>query len=355
MMAAFAEPDEYLMVRNHSSMTSTLSTLSFTGHKLLGGFQITEDKLMVKGLEIPKLISSDRINELPGTDLKEGFGIATTIADYQAYHELKEEFFLKWLVDEKYHKGVMGKKFKKPNFICFGGRITDSLMTPEIKRFGSWKIFAAKFNDTIYLFDVKEVNNTNQTLMSYYGIYFEHLLTQPNSNPSNINEFHKVFAINEVSFGNHQLLIMSEMDAKGKDSKWAEIKVYKTCQSKVFKGKFLKYWAQSIVPGIETLVIGEHQNGILQNVEVTTTDALAQKCDIKQNDCYDFEDGLLKFISSHLQVNDPKVVKMFSWKDGHDRVNVEVVPKRSIPKGMLPPWYIKAVQSGKYYLFLCYF
>lgn len=350
MMAVSAIPDEYLMVKSDRSVNSALS---FTAHKLLGGFQITKNKLMVKKLEVPKLIATDCMKRLSGTDLSEGFGIATTISDYRAYHKLKEEFFLKWLVEENYHKGVVEKKFKRPNFICIGGRITDPLMTPAISRFGKWEIFAAKFNDTIYLWDEKEIKTTNEAgdLWSYYGIYFEHLLTQPHPDPAKINEFDKVFSINEITFGSHQLLCLTELDAKGKNGEWAEIKVHKKCSPKNFQDKFLKYWAQCIVPGIKTLLIGEHDNGILQNVDVTTTDALARKCDIKRNDCYDFEDRLLKFISSHFQVNDRNVVKKFSWKRGDDRVNVEDVSETNFSIGMLPPWYINAVQeSGKCYL-----
>jgi hypothetical protein len=122
--------------------------------------------------------------------------------------------------------------YKKPKFICFGGRVTDTLKTPLITRFGKWKMLGARYLDTVFLWDEKDFNNP--TKEAFYGVSFEALLT--GKEPSRINQHEKMFVVQEICFASHQLLIVNEIDAKEPSGEWAEIFVFNKCSPKAMQG-----------------------------------------------------------------------------------------------------------------------
>jgi hypothetical protein len=244
------------------------------------------------------------------------FKTATLIKSYAEYHNQKQKYFLDWIISNEFFSKVDKEEVKRPNFISFGGRITDPMMTPGIERFGDWKFYAAKFNDSVYLWSEKKVNESRpHTLESYYGIGFEHMLTSTAPGPT--NEYDKVYVINEVTFGSHQLLCLNEVDAVDEKGDWVEPKVYRKCSPKGMAAKYLKYWAQAVVPGVEKLLLAERNDeGRVVRFEETTSAVIARQKIITHlpAKCYEFEDRLLNWVSKHFKENNPKVRNQLRFK-----------------------------------------
>lgn len=108
----------------------------------------------------------------------------------------------------------MEGKFKKPDIICFGGRITDPMQTLLQQRFGEWDIYATKFMDIVFIWDKKK-SSGRYSMEAFYGVAYEALMTGKQPNDVNVNE--QSFLIQEVKFGGHQLLIVNEIDAVDDD------------------------------------------------------------------------------------------------------------------------------------------
>lgn len=216
----------FLDVRSNGNTASV--DLRFHEHKLLGTFGISASLEYVDNsddsLKQAKLIPSSRFRSLIGKNLGKNFNIAKKQKDYKAYSELKARYFMKWLLANKYFEKVEQEKYKKPDFVCFGGRITDSMKTPGATRFGDWAIYGVRFNDVVYLYEIKD--KTRQTdLPSYYGVYFEHILTHENPDSKVPDEIEKIFTVQETKFGSHQLICLNEIDAVDENGEFVEIKV----------------------------------------------------------------------------------------------------------------------------------
>lgn len=225
----------YLDVRSYGSTAS--AELRFHEHKVLGTFGISGSMEYVDNSADPlkqaKLIDKSRFRSLIGKNLGTDFHIAKKQKDYKAYSELKARYFMKWLLDKRYFEKVEQKQYKKPDFVCFGGRITDPMKTPGITRFGDWTIYGVRFNDVVYLYLYETKDETPPTDMtSYYGVYFEHILTHENPASKVPDEIEKIFTVQETKFGSHQLLCLNEIDAVDENGEFVEIKVrLNVCQS----------------------------------------------------------------------------------------------------------------------------
>lgn len=98
--------------------------------------------------------------------------------------------------------------------------------------------------------------------------------------------------------------------------------------------KHLGYWAQSVVPGIENMVLGERNDrGDIINIETISLTSLAIKNagEWTPKACFEFENRLLTWIKSHFLKNDLENVKCFSYTCGDSRVTVTDATKKSLP------------------------
>lgn len=229
-------PENCLSLYSDQNSIDLDDSIKFSDHKLIGQFSITKDQEYLDNNDdtaISKLIGAEEMHNLDGTFLGAGYENAVLIQDYNAYHELKYEYFLQWIVKNDYFKKVKQGIYKKPDFICFGGRISDPLQTPLKERFGEWDIYATKLMDTIFIWDKEKCSGT-RSIGSFYGVAYEALMTGKNSNE--VYECEKSFVIQEVTFGNHQLLVLNEIDAVDHDDEWTEIKVHKKCSPHGMRG-----------------------------------------------------------------------------------------------------------------------
>jgi len=168
---------------------------TFSDRKHIGSFRATSDEgYSSSGVDIPKLIPRADLLNLRRMYLGTGYEEAaqnTMITDHTSYYELKHRCFIQWLREVKFMENVKAGKFKKPDFIGFGGRFTDPMRSPAIKQFGDWEIYAINVGGIIYLWDEKKPQRAN-TLESYYGTNFERLATQENHDTMNRNEYEMV-------------------------------------------------------------------------------------------------------------------------------------------------------------------
>lgn len=98
--------------------------------------------------------------------------------------------------------------------------------------------------------------------------------------------------------------------------------------------KHLSYWAQSIVPGVKNLVVGERNDiGNLTNIETMSLTSLATRNarEWTPQAYFDFEHSLLTWIKSQFLKNDLEIVKCFSFKAGNSQVTVKNVAKENLP------------------------
>lgn len=181
-------PENSLPLQSRTAVSC--NELKFTDHKLIGKYTITKDldydDKNVKN--IPKIINESEIRSIRGKFLGDGYRNAVLVEDYNAYHELKQEYFLRWLDRVEYFEKVKKGQFKKPDVICFGGRITDPLQSPLQDLYGQWDMFGTKFMDTVFLWDIKE-SHRQHSIESFYGVAYEALLT--GTNPKDVNEHEK--------------------------------------------------------------------------------------------------------------------------------------------------------------------
>ncbi len=92
---------------------------------------------------------------------------------------------LTWILEERSKENLSIVDPHKPlrplqiEFVCFRGLITMLLTTPYESQ-DSWKIVASKFQDTIYLWQLKEqrrkTGNTRQQQIPIWGFKFEQYL-----------------------------------------------------------------------------------------------------------------------------------------------------------------------------------
>lgn len=92
-------PEKFLSIQSDRNSACLSDPIKISGHKLIGQFSITKDRKYNEGHpKISKLISAEEMRTLDGTFLGTGYSEAVLMDVYNIYHELKEKYFLQWLV-----------------------------------------------------------------------------------------------------------------------------------------------------------------------------------------------------------------------------------------------------------------
>jgi len=143
---------------------------------------------------LPKIIPSYKYGELIGSYLGRGYEEASLISDHLGFYELKHEQFHKWLQDFQFIEKVQSGRVEKPDFICFNGRLADTMQTPDLRQFGDWEIYALNVAGIIFLWDEKKPKSAINNVIDYYGLGFESLLRGTTSQQllTGTNEFEHV-------------------------------------------------------------------------------------------------------------------------------------------------------------------
>eukprot|EP00126_Sphaerothecum_destruens_P004709 Sdes_comp18343_c0_seq2m8086 len=71
------------------------------------------------------------------------------------------------------------------------------------------------------------------------------------------------------------------------------------------KYKLLKYWIQSFLAGVRTIVVGFHRDGILEHIHEFNTLAIPRECknEWNANICLNFTSSVLSFLQKEVQEN----------------------------------------------------
>lgn len=249
------------------------------------------------------------------------------------------------------------------DFVCRRGLLTKVMLSPYEDKEG-WFIAVVNYNGTYYINEIlteerkrreAEVKNDE---MSCWGWKFEQYLTadtkdgQPNTDVP-YNNCEKLYTVVKTELNKHSLVYSGEIDALNIDEAngdyYMEFKTNKELSHpgiiKTFKRfKTKKWWAQSHLIGIKTIVCGvRDENGVVKRLEFYDTKSLpdfaSDVCNPwKPNVCTNFLDKFLTFIKDSIKIDDPKIVHTLKWSPGTRIVCSQ--PLKNSEHNFLPQWYI---------------
>ncbi|RWS13483.1 protein Dom3Z-like protein [Dinothrombium tinctorium] len=223
------------------------------------------------------------------------------------------------------------------DFVCFRGLIAQIMSTPY-ERNEDWCIHATKFNGTIYLINkvterkkaVEANRDDSCNRACFAGFRFEHYIctkkpgTMPKKNliDTNISQ-NQLCAVFRTRLNTHSCVYAAEMDCIESDNpkilNFIEIKTTKEFESKrqydnFRRYKILKWWAQSYLVGIKTIVCGyRDERNYVRKIERFSVDRLRELGEEywSPNICLNFLDTFFTFVKQCAYVDDPKRVFEF--------------------------------------------
>ena len=170
-----------------------------------------------------------------------------------------------------------------------------------------------------------------------------------------INNCEAFCSVVRARLNKHSLLFGAEVDCcslkNGKvipSESYVELKTSRIMDSpRLYRNfanfKLLKYWAQSYLAGVPTIVCGlRDDNGIVRKIETFDTleiPKIARKDDAKWNPsvCLNFCDEFLAWVKSIVVEDDRHVVYSFIFEDPFQFVKVEKRPYGT--EVFLPNWF----------------
>lgn len=144
-----------------------------------------------------------------------------------------------------------------------------------------WEMDCVKVDNSVFL-DVRKLDegrqpNAMHKRFMYYGYRFESLCTNSADKPTCANS--EFCAIIRLRMGRHRILFGGEIDcqkpAQGENplKSYVELKTMREPRNErdfqnMYRHRFLKYWIQSYLAGVRTVVLGYRDDGgILRNFE----------------------------------------------------------------------------------------
>ncbi|RWS30576.1 protein Dom3Z-like protein [Leptotrombidium deliense] len=273
---------------------------------------------------------------------------------------------LKWVLNNKYKFEVANSnhsdKSLNTDFICFRGLLSLILNTPY-ERKEDWCIHAVKFNGTIYMLAklterrLREEENKSEYAQkaSFGGYRFEeYVCTEKQNNPPrtqlidglNRNEFNVVF---RSRLNSHSLVYGAEVDCikpNGDPKKldFVEIKTTKEFENKrqhdtFCRYKALKWWSQSYLAGIKTIVCGYRDDNFhVQRVDTYSANSL---CNLgaefwNSSVCLNFLDSFLTFVKKCVTKEDQNITYEFYWSPNSNEI---VCKELMLQDAIIPQWF----------------
>jgi len=290
---------------------------------------------------------------------------------------------LTWIVQERKLKNPMFVDGQSPqqrvrgiDFVCFRGLLTLIIATPYESRAKdkSWKLVATRYQNIIYLWQIKEEDderrsfrhNPLQHQMSIWGFKFEQYLCadSENSEPDpkqQLDTNAEFCCVLKTRLGNHHLLYGAEIDAVKKNCRppwnnlqdFVELKTNRFIENERQQGNFkrfklLKWWAQSFLVGIPTVVCGyRNDRGIvskLESIPVKNMPSMA-KDQWNGNICMNFCQEFLEFVSRRVLESNGKIHFIFEYDAPNKSVSMRQVADGEMHRSILPQWYIDSMEQ----------
>ncbi|CAL1537402.1 unnamed protein product [Lymnaea stagnalis] len=232
----------------------------------------------------------------------------------------------------------------KYDFVCWRGLLTRLLCVPYENQ-EDLLVAVIYFRGTYYMceFDTetkkkqKEKTTPKQEEMCAWGFKFEQYVTAdktgavPNAElPVNTNaEFGSIVC---SRLANHSLMFGAEVDCEDVNCKngnnYVELKTSRIIESQrqyenFCRFKLLKWWAQSYVLGIPSIVCGfRDDNGVVKKLEdysVSKIPRLVQaalKNPWRPTVCFNFLNEFLQFVKTNVTETSDRCVYVFKWQPG---------------------------------------
>lgn len=138
-----------------------------------------------------------------------------------------------------------------------------------------WELDCALVGKTVFL-DIRKTREDStdpaQQLFMYYGYRFESVCTGQSEEPVNANS--EFCSISRLRIANHRILLASEIDCSSSQpdksgnplNGYIELKTMKAIESdralsNMYRHRFLKFWLQSYLGGVPTIVLGIRSEG----------------------------------------------------------------------------------------------
>ncbi|RNA07088.1 decapping and exoribonuclease [Brachionus plicatilis] len=236
-------------------------------------------------------------------------------------HQNGIDQLLRWILSNK--EKVTQKNKTKPlklDFVCWRGLLT-TMSVSAYDKFKDWKFSIILYRGTYYLCEIETDSQREQRInpdqktksFTYWGHKFETYITSdfpgddgsgPDEVPDPDNNFSTIVS---NSIGNHKLMYGAEVDCCFKDTH-KELRDY--CEIKSSRGdsirdlnfernqKFLKWWLQSYLVGIELIKVGlRNDDGIISKIiDCKVDDLLAPNRWWKENICLNLMNEILDSI-----------------------------------------------------------
>lgn len=247
------------------------------------------------------------------------------------------------------------------DFLCYRGlltRIASTVYSPK----DSWILCVIKFQDVYFLCEFQTAKKQQEIaamtfrekLMTYWGHRFEPYLLSSTQDavakvgPSvamNLNE--EYCSIVRTKLDNHRLVFGGEVDCVDPETnEYLELKTNRLIETpkhvEIFeKLKIVKWWLQSFLIGINTIICGfRNDSGVVSVLErMSVKDLVARgKPYWSGAVCFTFLSELLSVVKANVRNNDAKAVFRFEY----DPVKRRVLFCRDndVERAFLPDWFV---------------
>ncbi|KAK3846263.1 MAG: RAI1 like PD-XK nuclease-domain-containing protein [Linnemannia gamsii] len=253
------------------------------------------------------------------------------------------------------------------NFICYRGLLTKIMCTPYARN-EPWEMGATLYNGSIYIEEhvsaEKRENaaghNDRHKLMSYWGYRFETIcnISKPISELRRIGKTNtrkrsrldgivdtnlQYCTVARTKIGSNSIIMGAEVDCTSEPKKapphnplsnYIELKTSRVIsnareQNSFERHKLLKFWAQSFLPGIPTIIVGfRDDDGNVITVKNFKTMEIPRLVRGKEGAwdttiCINFLDAVLNFLRKQIKIDNPNISYTIRWAPPYKAIEVE--------------------------------
>ncbi|KAK3828930.1 MAG: RAI1 like PD-XK nuclease-domain-containing protein, partial [Benniella sp.] len=245
------------------------------------------------------------------------------------------------------------------------GILTKIMCTPYTRN-EPWQLRATLFKGTIYIEEHvspekrKDAGGSNERhkLMSYWGYRFETIFIEEVdlNDPELTGRIDGVVDTNlqyctvaRTKLGRNSIIMGAEVDCISEPKKppphnpltnYIELKTSRVIsnpreRNSFERHKLLKFWAQSFLPGIPTIIVGfRDDDGNVVTVETFKTMEIPRLVRGKEGAwdttiCINFLDGVFNFLRKIIVVDDPEVTYTIRWDAPFKAIEVEFDGKKN--------------------------
>lgn len=362
-------PKSYIGNQNH--------LCSFSRPLPCGYFSVTQDREYQDSLEQLKYISKKYVEDIQTVDFDLNKDYEQRIPKPDGTDE-KLDHILKFIVTN-FQQIRANRRPINADFVCFRGLLRMIMCTPFEDR-EDWIILAMKYRGTIYLcgqdtekkkFDNQNMSEQNKKFCSYGFKFEEYLLSSvPNQDGLGgpVKEGEEFCVMFQSTLDGKSLLYGAEMDGANstaaiknldelRNAKFVELKVKQQefnhkMKRNSAKFKYMKWWCQSFLVGIDDLVVGiRNREGICTETEPLKVSQIPKevfKIDNnlwKPAECLNFCSDFLQQVKTIMTGidSDTEVIK-FEYLASDQKI---IYSKFQDSHSFLPSWYLKFIREAK--------